>query len=341
LQQAKDMQIDPDFDNKVTRVSGREATALVDAGVMVLDVRSPGEFTGLGHIPGAKLLPVDLSASAPAMIADVETPVLVTCEHAVRSKFTTRLLAQAGFTKVYELAYGMAGWTGDREFDEAPLFGPSPWVLENADLLPRGGRVLDVACGAGRHALLLAGAGFNVTAIDRDTAVIDRLRHHADRLGLPLQTEVIDLERDDESSGVGAGAGVADVARETAAPPPAVLAPDTYDLVLVTRYLHRPLFPKLIRSLAPGGILIYETFLEQQAERGHPKNPAFLLKPGELSTLVAPLTILRSAKATTTTPSSPPSSPAAPSEPMPRLGRILANGSVRAWQTVAYDADKW
>lgn len=73
----------------------------------------------------------------------------------------------------------------------------------------------------------------------------------------------------------------------------AVLAPDTYDLVLVTRYLHRPLFPQLIRSLAPGGTLIYETFLEQQAERGHPKNPAFLLKPGELSTLLAPLSIVR------------------------------------------------
>ena len=106
------MQLDPDFDDKVTRVSGREAAALVDAGVMVLDVRSPEEFTGLGHIPGAKLLPVDLSASAPAMIADVETPVMVTCEHAVRSKFTSRLLAQAGFAKVYELAarHGRLGW---------------------------------------------------------------------------------------------------------------------------------------------------------------------------------------------------------------------------------------
>jgi rhodanese-related sulfurtransferase len=268
------MQLDPDFDDKVRRVSGREAAALVDAGVMVLDVRSPGEFTGLGHIPGAKLLPVDLSASAPAMIADVETPVMVTCEHAVRSKFTTRLLAQAGFTKVYELAHGMAGWSGDREYDEAPLFGPSSWLVENADVLPRGGRVLDVACGAGRHALLLASAGFDVTAIDRDAALIDRLRHHAERLGLHLETEVIDLERDD-------------------APPPAVLAADAYDLVLVTRYLHRPLFPHLVRSLALGGTLIYETFLEQQAERGHPKNPAFLLKPGELSTLIAPLTILR------------------------------------------------
>jgi rhodanese-related sulfurtransferase len=276
------MQLDPDFDDKVTRVSGREAAALVDAGVMVLDVRSPEEFTGLGHIPGAKLLPVHLSASAPAMIDAAETPVMVTCEHAVRSKFTSRLLAQAGFAKVYELAGGMAVWGGERSYDEAPLFGPSSWLVDIADLLPQGGRALDVACGAGRHALLLAAAGFDVTAIDRDAAVLDRLRLQSERLGLQLRTEVIDLERGDPRDG-----------EHEAAAPPTVLAADTYDLVLVTRYLHRPLFPQLIRSLAPGGTLIYETFLEQQAERGHPKNPAFLLKPGELSMLVAPLAILR------------------------------------------------
>jgi rhodanese-related sulfurtransferase len=277
------VQLDPDFDKKVQRVSGRDAAALVDAGVMVLDVRSPEEFTGLGHIPGAKLLPVQLSASAPAMMADAETPVMVCCEHAVRSRFASRLLAQAGFARVYELAEGMAGWTGAREYDEAPLFGPSSWLVDNADLLPQGGRALDVACGAGRHALLLAAAGFDVTAIDRDAATLDRLRLHAERLELSLTTEVIDLERDD----VGGASDASEPSVER------VLAPDTYDLVLVTRYLHRPLFPRLIRALAPGGTLIYETFLEQQAERGHPKNPAFLLKPGELSTLVAPLTILR------------------------------------------------
>ena len=275
------MQLDPEFDDKVTRVSGREAAALVESGVMVLDVRSPEEFTGLGHIPGAKLLPVHLSASAPAMIGDAETPVIVTCEHAVRSKFTSRLLAQAGFAKVYELSGGMAVWGGERAYEEAPLFGPSSWLVDNADLLPQGGRALDVACGAGRHALLLAAAGFDVTAIDRDAAVIARLQQQADRLGLQIQTEVIDLERDDAPDGTSPAAT------------PEVLAPDTYDLVLVTRYLHRPLFPQLVRSLAPGGTLIYETFLEQQAERGHPKNPAFLLKPGELSTLIAPLSILR------------------------------------------------
>ena len=55
---------------------------------------------------------------------------------------------------------------------------------------------------------------------------------------------------------------------------------DPFDVIVVTRYLHRPLMPHLVSALAPGGILIYETFLVGQAERGHPTNPEFLLKPG-------------------------------------------------------------
>src|SRR5262245_40350786 len=103
------MNLTPEADRLVRRVDTREAAALVDAGITVLDFRTPPEYERLGHIPGARLLPVDLSAAAPAIL-DEEAPVLVTCEHAVRSKFTTRLLAQAGFSQVYELSGGMAMW---------------------------------------------------------------------------------------------------------------------------------------------------------------------------------------------------------------------------------------
>jgi SAM-dependent methyltransferase len=118
--------------------------------------------------------------------------------------------------------------------------------------------------------LLLASTGLDVTAIDRDAAVLARLQAHADRLGLPVQTRVTDLEADDVD-----------------------LGERGYDVVLVTRYLHRPLLPHLVRSLAPGGVLIYETFLDRQAEVGHPKNPDFLLRPGELVQLVQPLEVVR------------------------------------------------
>ena len=152
-----------------------------------------------------------------------------------------------------------------------PLRGPSAWLIDNADLLPRGGKVLDVACGRGRHALLLASAGFDVHAIDRDPAAIDFLRTTAEKLHLSLSCEVVDLET---------------------APPPVL--PGPCDAILVFNYLHRPLMPELRQALSPGGRLFYETFTVQQAERGHPKNPDFLLKAEELSGLVAPLAVLRS-----------------------------------------------
>ena len=263
------MQLDPQFDAAVTRVDAAEAASLVADGVTVLDVRTPGEFSGLGHIPGAMLLPVQVIASAPAVL-DTDAPVLVTCEHAVRSRVASRLLAQAGFERVHELATGMAGWDGPREFTSRPMAGPSPWLLECGDLIPRNGRALEVACGRGGNALLLASAGLHVTAVDRDGHALARLQDQADRLGLPVTTRVVDLETGD-----------------------ARLERHAHDLVIVTRYLHRQLFPQLQESLAPGGVLIYETFLERQAEHGRPTNPDFLLKAGELPDLVRPLEILR------------------------------------------------
>lgn len=149
---------------------------------------------------------------------------------------------------------------------------PSPWLLDNVDLFRPGARVLDVACGAGRHALFLAAARFNVRAVDKDEGRIDRLRHAAGALQLPLHADVLDLEAPDLS-----------------------LGNDAYDAILVVHYLHRPLFPALRRALAPGGLLLYETFLKGHAERyGKPSNPAFLLEPGELARLAAPLDLVRS-----------------------------------------------
>ena len=147
---------------------------------------------------------------------------------------------------------------------------PPPGCSLNRDLLPPAGRALDVACGRGRHALFLARAGLHVRALDRDPARIAALAATARDLGLPIEAEVRDLET------------------------PAVdLGREAYDLVLVVHYLHRPLFPALVRALAPGGLLLYETFTSAQAARGKPTNPAFLLEPGELVRLVAPLEVLR------------------------------------------------
>jgi SAM-dependent methyltransferase len=132
---------------------------------------------------------------------------------------------------------------------------PSRWVRDWAHLVAPGGAVLDVASGAGRHARFFASRGHPVTAIDRDAAALDMLRDAP--LVAPL---VADLE----------GASW---------PLPANAA---FAAVVVTNYLHRPLFPQLLRALAPGGVLVYETFAQGNESVGKPSNPAFLLTPGEL-----------------------------------------------------------
>src|SRR5262249_2906064 len=124
--------------------------------------------------------------------------------------------------------------------------------------------------GSGRHALLLSAAGLGVRAVDRDAEAIGELKTAARRLGFRVETDVQDLEARGAS-----------------------LGEDLYDIVLVVNYLHRPLFPTLVRALRRGGWLIYETYTTAQAERGQPSNPDFLLEPGELPRLVAPLEVSR------------------------------------------------
>lgn len=146
------------------------------------------------------------------------------------------------------------------------------WLIDNADLWPRAGTVLDVACGRGRHSILMARSGFDVRAIDRNADAIAELRDLAERFGLSISAEHLDLETT----------------------PPPDLGSQKYDVILGFNYLHRPLMPAIKDAVKPGGRIFYETFTRRQAERGHPRNTAFLLNDGELAKLMAPLTILRS-----------------------------------------------
>jgi rhodanese-related sulfurtransferase/SAM-dependent methyltransferase len=250
-------------------VSPEEAEELLALGAVVLDVRTPREHEELGHIPGALLLPMELLHSAPAVLPEGGRTVVVVDEHGSISRRAAALLAEAGIPAC-SVTGGMSRWTGPRVHDPSPAIGPSPWLLANASLAPRGAKTLDVACGRGRHALLLAGAGYPVRGVDRDAANVAWLGTLARRLQLPLDAAVVDLEA-----------------------PAADLGTEAGELVLVFNYLHRPLFPALVRSLKPGGVLIYETYTREQAERGRPANPDHLLEPGELPKLVAPLEVVR------------------------------------------------
>jgi SAM-dependent methyltransferase len=132
-------------------------------------------------------------------------------------------------------------------------------VQSHAGLVAPGGRVLDLAAGGGRHARYFKDLGYQVTALDRD---ISRLQDFAGR-----DVEIIAADLEDGS--------------------PWPLSGRTFDGIVVTNYLHRPLFPHLATALAPGGVLIYETFGIGNERFGRPSNPDFLLRPGELLAFAA------------------------------------------------------
>lgn len=131
---------------------------------------------------------------------------------------------------------------------------PSPWVARFGSLVPDGARVLDLACGHGRHARWFAGRGCRVLAVDRDPEALSALAGAAG-----IETAMVDLE--------------------TGAWP---LRGERFDTVVVVNYLHRPLFPHLFGALTGDGVLIYETFARGNEAYGRPSNPDFLLERGEL-----------------------------------------------------------
>jgi len=131
---------------------------------------------------------------------------------------------------------------------------PSAWVVRWAPLIRRG-EVLDLACGQGRHARLLAALGHRVTALDRDRDALATLA------GVPgVSTVCADLENGG----------------------PWPFAGRRFAGIVVTNYLYRPLFRHLIEALAPAGVLVYETFMAGNERFGKPSNPEFLLAAGEL-----------------------------------------------------------
>ena len=144
---------------------------------------------------------------------------------------------------------------------------PSAWVQRFAPLIRSGGRVLDLAAGGGRHTRLLLDMGLSVTAVDRDIGALQSVS------GSLRDLRAIDLETGDP----------ADVMRRVGG---------GFDGIVVANYLHRPLLHPLAAALAPAGVLIYETFMVGNERLGRPRNPEFLLRPGELLNAFAGLTIL-------------------------------------------------
>lgn len=140
----------------------------------------------------------------------------------------------------------------------AAMIPPSPWLVRHLPQVPAG-QILDLACGSGRHARWLAARGRDVLAVDRDRSAL---------VGLQGLSGVAVLAAD----------------LETDAWP---LTGRQFAGVVVTNYLWRPRLADVCALLAPGGVLIYETFMVGNEAYGKPSNPDFLLRPGELRAVAA------------------------------------------------------
>ncbi len=135
------------------------------------------------------------------------------------------------------------------------IAAPSPWIERFTPLIRAGGEVLDLACGPGRHLRFFLERGFRAVAVDRDVSGLSDLRGHPD-------LEIIEADLEDGR--------------------PFPTAARAFDAVVVVNYLYRPLLPRLVDAVAPGGLLLYETFAKGNERFGRPANPDYLLDPGEL-----------------------------------------------------------
>lgn len=153
--------------------------------------------------------------------------------------------------------------------DATEVERPSSWFAWHAYRIRPGSRVLDLACGTGRHALAAAAYGAHVTAIDKDPASLEIARKEAKARGVEVNWQQLDLE----------GEWPSDLG--------------SFDGVMVFNYLDRGRFPRIVAAVAPGGFLMMETFLEAQRAFGWgPSNEAHLLRSGELNKLVTPLVVI-------------------------------------------------
>ena len=140
---------------------------------------------------------------------------------------------------------------------------PAALLVENLSLLPKGGKALDIAMGTGRNALYLASLGFRVTGVDVSAVAVEKCREKAERLGLPIEALVADLER-------------------------SPLPSNEYDLIVNFYYLQRSLTAQIVAALRTGGVLVFESFtIDQLQFDWGPKSSDHLLHPGELREMFA------------------------------------------------------
>jgi SAM-dependent methyltransferase len=228
-------------------------------GARLLDVREATAFA-LGHAAGAGHLPAAELRLRRMELPARDAPVLVLHADPASARDAARSLASLGFSRLGWLDAALARDPDGLASREAParLWSPSAFLEREHARAPLG-RALDLACGSGRTAVFLAARGWRAEGWDVDESALERARAFAARAGVGATFERVDLERG-----------------------PLPDRDAVYALVSVVRYLHRPLHPWIERALAPGGVLLVETFRQGQARFGPPRRARHLIEPGEL-----------------------------------------------------------
>jgi 2-polyprenyl-3-methyl-5-hydroxy-6-metoxy-1,4-benzoquinol methylase len=144
---------------------------------------------------------------------------------------------------------------------------PAEILQQHLYLLPRQGQALELACGLGANALLLAEAGLAVDAWDISPVALQKLDRQAQTKGLQINTAAVLIDTDH-------------------------LTGKSYDVIVISRFLDRTLCNAIMAALKPGGLLFYQTFTRHKLDKSGPSNPDYLLARNELLQLFAPLTVI-------------------------------------------------
>jgi rhodanese-related sulfurtransferase len=243
--------------------------------VVVIDVRTETEYIKR-HIPGSMLIPLQELESRMGEVPDGGVPIAATCEEGIRSVAACRLLAEHGFESLYNLAGGLSRWPGpvttghDGNGHHRLGITPSSFLVENFGLLPRG-LALDLAMGEGRNAIYLATRGFDVDGVEADPRSVAQARAAARKLSTPIRAMVGNVEDGTY-----------------------IIPLETYDVIIVFNYLYRPVFRDIKDGVVPGGVVVYQAFMQQPGRTAGRSGTEQLLRPQELQEVFADWEILRS-----------------------------------------------
>jgi rhodanese-related sulfurtransferase len=242
--------------------------------VVLLDVRTGTEFAQK-HIPGSLLVPLQDLDKRVADVPNSGTPIAVISECGLRGESACSLLAQHDCGPLLNLDGGLEAWPGplNAGLETAPHhehgLAPSSFLVKNFDLLPKG-LALDLCMGQGRNAIYLATRGFDVDGVEVEPQAVARARCAARKLGVPIRALVGNVED---------GTYIVPI--------------ETYDVIVVFNYLHRPVFKDVKDGVVPGGVVVYQTFSVEPDHADQSADRTDLLQPGELREVFKDWDVLR------------------------------------------------